>query len=43
MDKQISIMDQAADFNLMDTQGQQVQLSAFFGKKVVLVFNRGFA
>jgi peroxiredoxin len=34
----------ASDFNLVDTQGREVRLSDYAGKKnVVLVFNRGFA
>jgi hypothetical protein len=34
----------AGDFCLVDTEGKQVHLSDFAGKKpVVLVFNRGFA
>jgi peroxiredoxin len=33
----------APDFSLVDTQGQEVTLSACRGEKnVVLVFNRGF-
>jgi peroxiredoxin len=33
----------APDFELSDTQGQTVRLSAYQGSKhVVLVFNRGF-
>jgi cytochrome oxidase Cu insertion factor (SCO1/SenC/PrrC family) len=34
----------AGDFCLVDTEGKQVHLTDFVGKKpVVLVFNRGFA
>lgn len=34
----------AADFTATDSEGNIVQLSAYVGKKnVVLVFNRGFA
>ncbi len=40
----VSVVAEARDFTLTDTQGKQVSLSDFRGKKhVVLVFNRGFA
>jgi peroxiredoxin len=33
----------APDFEMTDSQGKKIRLSAFKGKKhVVLVFNRGF-
>jgi len=34
---------QAPDFALPDTRGEMVRLSAFRGKYVYLVFNRGFS
>jgi peroxiredoxin len=42
MGKQLRVGDEAPDFELMDTQGHQVKLSDFRGRRVVLVFNRGF-
>jgi peroxiredoxin len=43
-EKQYELMDLAPDFSLVDTQGQEVHLSDYRGKKnIVLVLNRGFA
>jgi peroxiredoxin len=42
-DKRVKVGEQAPDFTLEDTQGEQITLSDFEGKKnVYLVFNRGF-
>ena len=35
--------DRAPDFSLADTDGVEHRLSAYRGKTVVLVFNRGFS
>jgi len=38
----LSLNTPAPDFELADFTGESVRLSAFQGKNVVLVFNRGF-
>ncbi len=41
--KRVQVGDQAPDFTLIDTEGNQISLSDFKGQKMVyLVFNRGF-
>jgi peroxiredoxin Q/BCP len=42
MSKLITPGDLAPDFELTDVQGQQIRLSDFRGKPVILVFLRGF-
>jgi len=42
-DKRVKVGEKPPDFSLENTQGQQITLSDFEGKKnVYLVFNRGF-
>jgi peroxiredoxin len=38
----VSVGSQAPDFSLTSIQGEQVRLSDFRGRNVVLVFLRGF-
>lgn len=42
MNRKSRLGQPAPDFELTDTRGQNVRLSDFRGKPVVLVFNRGF-
>ncbi len=42
MAKKLKEGTQAPDFTLKDSEGREVTLSEFRGKRVVLVFNRGF-
>ncbi len=42
--KRINVGEKIRDFTLTDTQGKQVSISQFVGKKnIYLVFNRGFS
>jgi peroxiredoxin len=42
-DKRVQTGEKPHDFTLTDTQGEEITLSKFEGKKIVyLVFNRGF-
>ena len=42
MKEKINEKDLAPDFELVDTKGQEIRLSNFRGKPVVLVLMRGF-
>lgn len=43
MSKKLNVNIPAPDFELQDTRGETIRLSAWRGKQpVVLVFNRGF-
>jgi peroxiredoxin len=42
MNTKVNVKELAPDFELVDTKGEMIRLSAYRGKPVVLVLMRGF-